>query len=71
MAATMKHRRSKSKRKSTRGADRYDKILRKYKKMKKLGGSFFVKGKNDSEARLSHRVDKDNVEYKNVKVVRE
>jgi ribosomal protein S19 len=69
MTATMKHRRSSSKRGSARGADRYDKLLKKIKKMKKYGGSFFVKIAGKNVITLPHRVTKDNPEYKGVKVI--
>jgi len=69
MAATMKHRRSASKRKKTRGDHRYDKILRKLKKIKKFGGSFLVESKETGELVPAHRVSKDNTEYKSVKVI--
>lgn len=67
MAPTMKHRRSKSKRNSTRGADRYDKVLTKFKKIKRLGGSI-TKVENNQKV-LPHRVSKKNPEYKGVKVI--
>ena len=71
MAATMKHRRSKSKQRKTRGSERYDKLLRKFKKLKKKGGSFLIKSKITGELTLSHRVSKKNPEYNSVKVVNE
>lgn len=67
MAPTMKHRRSSSKRKSKRGANRYDKILTKFKKIKKLGGTV-VREKNGKNA-LPHRVTKENPEHKGEKVI--
>ncbi|BCX13872.1 MAG: hypothetical protein KatS3mg085_404 [Candidatus Dojkabacteria bacterium] len=68
MAATMKHRRSSSKRKSTRGADRYDKLLKKFKKLRKYGGTFLIKAKNNVKV-PPHRVTKLNPEHKGVKVI--
>ena len=64
MAPTMKHRRSASKRKSTRASNRYDKLLSKFKKMKKYGGLKFHKNYAPS-----HKVSEENVEYKGVKVM--
>jgi ribosomal protein L32 len=69
MAATMKHRRSASKRNSTRGADRYDKALTKAKKIAKKGGSFLVKVKTSKSFVPSHTVCEDNPTYKGVKVL--
>jgi len=68
MAATMKHRRSASKSKMTKAADRYDVQLKKYKKIKKKGGSPVVKlgAKNYHPA---HRVSKENPEYKGYKFI--
>ncbi len=60
----MKHRRSASKRKSSRGSNRYDKVLTKFKKMKKLGGKSTASNKAPS-----HRVTKENPVYKGVKVL--
>lgn len=71
MAATPKRRRSSSKRDSTRGADRYDKTYTKSKKMKKKGGSFLSKSKATGKWAPSHRVSKDNPEYKGIKVIRD
>ncbi|GAB4284901.1 MAG: hypothetical protein Kow0081_2390 [Candidatus Dojkabacteria bacterium] len=71
MAATMKHRRSKSKRDKTRGDHRYDKVLRKFKKIKKLGGSMLVRSKITGELVPAHKVSNDNPEYKSVKVISE
>lgn len=69
MAATPKRRRSKAKQRSTRGADRYDKLLTKFKKMKKFGGSFLSKSKTTKKLAPSHRVSDNNPEYNSVKVV--
>lgn len=67
----MKHRRSASKRNKARGSERYDKVLRKFKTMKKKGGKFLVKSKVTGELVPSHRVSKKNAEYNSVKVMRE
>ncbi|MDQ6985153.1 MAG: hypothetical protein Q9M91_01235 [Candidatus Dojkabacteria bacterium] len=69
MAATMKHRRSSRRRKTTRGADRYDAVLTKFKKIKKFGGSPVIKLRKGVKATLSHRVTKENPTYKGVKVI--
>lgn len=71
MAATMKHRRSKSKRNKTRGSERYDKVLRKFKIIKKKGGSFLSRSKVTGELVPAHRVSKNNSEYNSVKVMSE
>lgn len=67
MAATMKHRRSKSKRNSTRGANRYDVVLTKAKKLKKFGGSFLAKAGNVFVP--PHMVTPENPEYNGIKVI--
>lgn len=69
MAATPKRRRSTSKRGHARGANRYDKWLTKYKKIKKKGGSFLSKSKSTSKLVPSHKVSKDNPDYNGVKVI--
>jgi len=69
MAATMKTRRSSSKRKSTRGAERYDVRLRRAKKIKKSGGNFLVKSKVTGKKVPAHTVCKENFEYKGIKVL--
>lgn len=71
MAATMKRRRSKSKRDKTRGDHRYDKQLRKAKKIKKFGGSFLVRSSITGELVPAHRVSKKHPEYNSVRVVRD
>ncbi len=65
----MKHRRSSSKRDKTRGSNRYDKLLTKFKTIKKNGGSFLAKSKISGELVPAHRVSKDNNEYNSVKVI--
>lgn len=69
MAATMKHRRSSSKKRSTRAADRYDAQLKKFKKIKKYGGLPVVKVAGKKVALVSHRVTKQNPIYRGVKVI--
>lgn len=69
MAATMKHRRSSRKRKTARGADRYDKVLKKLKKIKKSGGSFLAKSNLTNKYVPAHTVCEDNPEYNGVKVI--
>lgn len=71
MAATMKHRRSASKRRKTRGSNRYDKVLTRAKKIKKYGGSFLAKSKVSGKVAPAHRVSKRNSEYNSVKVTSE
>lgn len=68
MAATMKHRRSSSKRDKARGSNRYDKTLTKFKKMKKKGGRFVSK-RIDGKTIVSHRVTAENPVYKNTKIL--
>ncbi len=71
MAATMKHRRSARRRKTTRGAERYDVVLRKFKKIKKFGGSFLVKSKVSKKLVPPHKASKNNAVYNTVKVLKE
>ncbi|MCA9380772.1 hypothetical protein KC678_00715 [Candidatus Dojkabacteria bacterium] len=71
MAATPKRRRSASKRNSTRAAERYDKQIRKAKKIKKFGGSHLVKSPVTGKLVPAHRATKKNPEYNSVKVMRE
>ncbi len=68
MAATMKHRRSKSKRNSTRSSNRYDKLLTKFKKIKKQGGKTLAKTSTNKFV-PPHTVTKDNPVYNGVKVL--
>lgn len=67
MAATMKHRRSKSKRNKTRGSNRYDIVLTKAKKIKKFGGAFLSKAGNAFVP--PHMVTPENPEYNGVTVI--
>lgn len=66
MGATPKHKRSKSKRNSARASDRFDKLLTKFKKVKKQGGSVI----NATKAGIhpSHRVSELETSYKGRKV---
>lgn len=69
MAATMKHRRSSRRRKTTRGADRYDAVLKKVKKVKRNGGTLVNKLKAGKKYSPSHMVTPDNPIYKGVRVI--
>lgn len=69
MAATMKHKRSARRRRTTRGADRYDKTLTKFKRIKRYGGSALIVSKFSNKLVLAHRVSKDNPVYRGVKVM--
>ncbi len=71
MAATMKHRRSSRRKKTTRGADRYDVLLKKVKRIKKSGGSPLTRSKSSSALVPSHRVTPESPSYKGVKVISE
>lgn len=62
MGATPKHKRSKSKRNSTRSSNRFDKLLTKFKKIKKKGGSLV--GKTKDGIHPSHRVSKTDKTFK-------
>lgn len=66
MGATPKHKRSKSKRNSARASDRYDKLLTRFKKTKKQGGS--VVNGSKSGIHPSHRVSGLETSYKGRKV---
>lgn len=57
MAATPKHKRSASKRNSTRSSNRFDKLLTKFKKIKKYGGNL-VGVSNGGIIHPSHKVSK-------------
>lgn len=75
MAATPKHRRSRSKARSTKASNRYDQLLNKFRKIKKKGGTFLIKNKSESIAddlnkyKLPHKVDKNNPYHKNIKII--
>ncbi len=67
MAATPKHRRSSSKKRSTRASNRYDVVLAKARKVKKNGGKL-LSAKAGKNLIPSHRVTKANPIYKGIKV---
>lgn len=69
MAATPKHRRSASKARSTRASDRYDVVIKKFRKIKKLGGSVTFVSKESGKLALPHRVSKENNTYKGNKII--
>ena len=69
MAATMKHKRSSRRSKTTRSSDRYDKLLTKFKKIKKNGGSFLAKSNITGELVRPHTVEAKNPIYKDVKIL--
>ena len=70
MAATPKHRRSSQKKRSTRASNRYDVVLNVFRKMKKNGGKFVSKDPKSNKFAPSHKVSKENPEYKGLKVVK-
>lgn len=63
MGATPKHKRSKSKRNSTRASNRFDKLLTKFKKIKKYGGNL-VGASKDGGIHPSHRVSDTDKSFK-------
>lgn len=69
MAATPKHRRSSSKRRSTRASNRYDVVLNKFRKMKKKGGKVVHLSKETGKYVPSHMVTPDSPTYKGIKVI--
>lgn len=69
MAATMKTKRSARRRKTTRGSDRYDVVLKKFKKTKKFGGKLVNKTKGGKLYHPSHMVTPENPTYKGIKVI--
>jgi ribosomal protein L32 len=69
MAATPKHRRSSSKRRSTKASNRYDVTLTKFRKMKKKGGKVVHLSSETGKMVPSHMVTKDNPTYKGIKVI--
>lgn len=68
MAASPKHRRSSSKRDSARGSNRYDSTLTRAKTVKKKGGKLLAKSKISGKLVPSHRISKENPEYKGFKL---
>lgn len=71
MAATPKHRRSSQKKRSTRASNRYDVVLTKSRKTKKFGGKLVSFNKELNKFAPSHRVSKENPEYKGIKIIKE
>lgn len=71
MAATVKRKRSSQKRRMSQSSNRYDKLLTKFKKMKKFGGSFLVKSKETGLMSPAHTVSEANPSYKGVTIVKE
>jgi len=69
MAATPKHRRSASKKRSTRASNRYDVLLNKARVVKKNGGAIVHKDAKTGVIHPSHTVSKENPEYKGRKFV--
>lgn len=69
MAATPKHRRSARKARTTKASDRYDVVLKKFRKMKKKGGTIAVVSKETGKLTLPHRVSKENNVYKGRKIL--
>ncbi len=69
MAATPKHRRSSSKRRSTKASNRYDVTLTKFRKIKKKGGKVVHLSKETGKMVPSHMVTPDSPIYKGIKVI--
>lgn len=69
MAATPKHRRSAQKARMTRASDRYDVVVKKFRKMKKLGGSVASVSKETGKLAAPHRVSKDSNVYRGNKII--
>lgn len=69
MAATPKHRRSSSKRRSTRASNRHDVVLNQFRKLKKKGGVVLVKDESTGSFVPPHRVTPKNPTYKGIKVI--
>jgi ribosomal protein L32 len=70
MAATPKHRRSAQKARTTRASDRYDVVLKKFRKIKKLGGSVTSISKETGKLTLPHRVTKESNVYKGKEIIK-
>ena len=70
MAATPKHRRSAQKARTTKAADRYDVVIKKYRKMKKNGGTIAFVSKETGKLTLPHTVSKENNVYKGKKIIK-
>lgn len=69
MAATPKHRRSSSKKRSTRASNRYDVVLTKFRKIKKKGGTVVHLSTETGKFVPSHMVTPDSPTYKGVKII--
>lgn len=70
MAATPKHRRSSSKKRSTRASNRYDVALTKSRTIKRKGGKHLSSKNSLGVLVPSHRVTSENPEYKGIKVIK-
>ena len=70
MAATPKHRRSSSKARSTRASNRYDKLLNKFRHIKKHGGTFLMLLKDMSgKLVIKNRLHKNNPIHKDKQII--
>ncbi len=69
MAATPKHRRSSSKRRSTMASNRYDVELNKHRVIKKNGGTRLTLSAETGKLVPPHMVTPDSPTYKGVKVI--
>jgi len=69
MAATPKHRRSSSKRRSTQASNRYDVVLNKFRKMKRKGGKVVKLSSETGKFVPPHMVTPDSPTYKGIKVI--
>lgn len=69
MAATPKHRRSSSKKRSTRASNRYDVTLNKYRKIKRHGGKVLHLSKETGKMVPPHMVTPDSPSYRGIKVI--
>jgi len=70
MAATPKHRRSSSKAASTKASNRYDKLLNKFRSIKKHGGNFLMLLRDKSGKLISkNRIHKDNTVHKEKQII--
>ncbi len=70
MAATPKHRRSSSKRRSTMASNRYDVELNKHRVIKKKGGKRLQLSKESGKLVPPHIVTPDSPTYKDIKVIK-
>lgn len=69
MAATPKHRRSSSKKMSTRASQRYDVLLAKARKIKKFGGKLVQVSKENGKFFKSHRISENNPTHKGINII--